>query len=113
MFEITKNYGPGTSIALVFDETANAWAVAGIGESNGISNRLDAAAPDANLEANSPGGMIVTDFGTYGCSGWSGCNAGPVNSFTVPAGSEARLLFTCGSFCDETTLATRLEHGIF
>ena len=35
VFEISKNFGTGSNVALVFDETANAWAVAGIGASAG------------------------------------------------------------------------------
>ena len=68
-----RTFGAGSSISLVFDESANTWAVAGIGASNGIDNRLESSTPDVNFEANAPAGMTEQDltepFGTNDYNG--------------------------------------------
>jgi len=99
LFSITKELGIGSNLAMVFDVTENAWAYAGVGATPNIANRLEAGTPDANFVANAPSGMTVTDLT------WSGYGTqGPLNQFSIGAGMEGRLIFTCGSWCSESTI---------
>ena len=102
MFEISKHVGTGANIAMVFDEAANAWAVAGVGASPGIADRLEAAAPDANFEANSPAGMTEQDLTEpFGTNDYNGGYGPQTVSFTIPAGNEGRIGYFCDNYCNE------------
>jgi len=102
MFEISKHVGTGSNIAMVFDEAANAWAVAGVGASPSIADRLEVAAPDANFEANSPSGMTDQDLTVpFSTTEYNNGYGPQTASFTVPTGNEARVGYDCGSYCNE------------
>ena len=92
VFEISKNFGAGSSISLVFDESANTWAVAGIGASNGIDNRLESSTPDVNFEANAPW-RIYRNCIRISYRRKLRC----ISSFHCTTGGRRQMVFTCGS----------------
>lgn len=108
IFDISRSTGFGTNLAMVFDENANAWAIAGVGAYPGIADRLDPLSPDANFESNSPAGVSQSDLTgpiSYG-------NAPESSTFTIPASNEGRIGYYCDNWCNEGGVTITDSNGV-
>ena len=108
-FEISRQLGAGSNLALKYDTTAGAWVAVGVGDgSNGlrIQDKLDSAAPDSVLESNdaAAGSESVLIGGQSGMPNYySGSSSVPV-TITVQPGLSGILRYDCGSWCYEQTI---------
>ena len=94
------------NLVFVFDSANNEWMISGAG--TGIADPLDPSSPDAytmstyTSNIHTPAGPqpVITRVS----SGFGG-TGGQGTTFTVAAGDVGRLVYTCGSWCDEAGVA--------
>ena len=94
------------NLLFVYDDTSNTWMIAGTG--TGIANQLDLSMPDVNW-MNQRTSNIFTPAGpspvrttiSTGVGGYGGF----VSQVTVPAGDVGRIIYFCGSYCNEAGVA--------